>query len=134
MAWAPKLMRRAKGVFGVRNATPSASSSSMAFSSKADSEVDEFVDMLARRAGKPPLGPAVTAPLPPFAPDNPRAAAVETERRRRRFWPMAVDVRGPARTGVPEAALEVELLRKMLENAAEVTELRRLRDKLSGKL
>lgn len=142
MAWAPKLMRRANCVLGeLRDPLPAgASSSSMAFSSKAVSEVDELVDMLARRAANddapmpPLLGPALALPLPAVAPDRPSAAVVETDRRRRRFWSMAAEVMGPGKAGVPLLALEVELLRKMLERVAEVTELRRLRDILSVEL
>lgn len=140
MAWAPKLMRRAKGELGaVRGPPGPTSSSSMAFSSKAASDADEFVDMLARRAAKDDTpAPDPLLPTPPAlagdVPDRPRAAVVETERRRRRFWSMAADVMGPGKTGVPLEAFEVELLPKMLERAAEVTELRRWRDLLSAEL
>ncbi len=129
MAWAPKLVRRAKGEPGdVRAPEPGgASSSSMAFSSMAASDVDELVDMLARRAPLAPTPPALTGE----APDRPRAAEVDTDRRRRRFWSRAAEVMGPGKIGVPVAALETELLRKMLESVADVTELRRFRDMLS---
>jgi len=70
MAWAPKLMRRVKGVVGAVRAED-VSSSSMAFSSIES----ELVDTLDRRSPKGVLG----TPLGDV-PDNP---IVEMERRRR---------------------------------------------------
>lgn len=68
IAWAPKLMRRAKGVVGAVRAI---SSSSTAFSSM---ESELFVEMLPRR--KPAKGVADAGPVP----DKPR---VVTDKRRR---------------------------------------------------
>lgn len=129
MAWAPKLVRRAKGVLRGEMRWPpeTPSSSSMALSSTAASDSDELVDMLERRTPKSddplPLAPALTGELP----DRPMAAAVESESRRRRFWSfMAAEVMGPGKTGVPA---ETELLRgNRLEKVAEEREPRRLRD------
>ncbi len=91
IAWAPKLMRRVKGVVGAVRQLPS--SSSTAFSSIES----ELVDMLDRRA----LNEAVGGfPRP----------RVEMESRRPLSLPMAVEM-GPGKTGGP---CETELLRNML--------------------
>lgn len=111
MAWAPKLMRRAKGVVGAVRVLGAASSSSMAFSSMES----ELVEMLPRRM------PAETGMVVGEVPERP---SVEMERRRRWSF-MAAVVMGPGKTLVP---CEVELLLwKRLVKAAEVTEARRAR-------
>lgn len=109
MAWAPKLMRRAKGVVGAVRALDGPSSSSIAFSS---TESELLVDKLARRR---PNGVWVVGDEP----DNPK---VEIESRLR--WSViAAVVIALGKTAVP---VDVELLLwKRLVRAAEVTEPRR---------
>ncbi len=108
-------MRRVKGVVGTVRAPGPDSSSSMAFSSM---ESELFVDMLDRRI------PNVVG-LVGDVPDKP---IVVTDSRRCGLF-MAVET-GPGKVAVP---VEVELLRwKRFVNAAEVTELRRLRLVPSG--
>jgi len=118
MAWAPKLMRRAKGVVGAVRALVAPSSSSTAFSSI---ESELLVDRLARRMlnGLELVG------------DVPDRPTVVTDRRRCGLPMAAAVVMGPGKTAVPA---DVELLLwKRLVKAAEVTEPRRLRD-MSGEL
>lgn len=107
MAWlAPKLMRRVKGVVGAVRAR---SSSSTALSSIES----ELVDMLARRMKEVDAEGEV--------PDRPRVV-MESLRR----WSFRAAVaRGPGKTATPFCACEMELLRKRLERAAELTDPRR---------
>jgi len=116
MAWAPKLMRRVKGVVGVVRELKPTSSSSMALSSI---ESEPLVDRLPRRR---PKGVGMLGEVP-------ERPTVETDSLLR--WSMAVAM-GPGRVGVPEAT---ELLRwNRLVKAAEVTDGRRLRDMSLGLL
>ena len=110
MAWAPKLMRRVKGVVGAVRA-PMPSSSSTAFSSMAS---EPLVDMLARRALNEVVG-EVPRPI------------VEMESRRPRSLFMAVEM-GPGNPG----CCEIELLRNMLARLP--TEPRRWRTASFGLL
>lgn len=109
IAWAPKLMRRVKGVVGAVRA-PTPSSSSTAFSSMAS---EPLVDMLARRALNEVVG------------EEPRPT-VDMDSRRPRSLFMAVEM-GPGNPGC-----EIELLRNML--ARPPTEPRRWRTASFGLL